>query len=389
MPLVVKTFFSIGFRPFFLSAAFFAGLGILSWVGLYSGWVAWDGALDPLSWHAHEMIFGYLGAVLAGFTLTAVANWTGRPPISGVWLAVLFVLWLAGRVSMALSLVGDFPVSIAALIDVSFIPAFISLFAREVIAGGNKRNLVVVAAVSVFGSANVLFCLDVLGVYENELWLHLALGTIALLLALIGGRIIPTFTGNWLKATGRDVSIPTMGLIDKAGILLTALSALGWTFLPEQGLTATLLVVAGCALLLRLSRWQGLKTVREPLIACLHIAYAFLGLSLIVIGLGILVPEDVPAGGGLHLLTAGTIGLMTVVVMCRALLGHTGRALKSTPLLTGVLGMVIAGGLMRFLAPWWPESYSTFITVSGFVWGGGFLVFAFYIGPILVSGRKG
>ncbi len=387
MASVMKVLFSSGFRPFFFSAALFAGLGILSWVGLYSSWVVWEGALDPLSWHAHEMIFGYLGAVLAGFTLTAVANWTGRPPVSGVWLAGLFILWLAGRVSMALSLVGDFPVSTAALIDVGFIPAFICLFAREVIGGGNKRNLVVVAAVSVFGSANVLFCLDVIGLYENELWLHLGLGTIAVLLALIGGRIIPTFTGNWLKAQGRDVSIPAMGPIDKVGILLTALSALSWTFLPEQGVTAALLVVAGGALLLRLTRWQGLKTVREPLIACLHIAYAFLGFSLIVIGLSIWVPEDVPAGGGLHLLTAGTIGLMTVVVMCRALLGHTGRALKSTPLLIVVLGMVIAGGVMRFLAPWWPESYATFITVSGFTWGGGFLLFACYVAPIVVRPR--
>lgn len=387
MASVMKVLFSSGFRPFFFSAALFAGLGILSWVALYSGMVALDGSLDPLSWHAHEMIFGYLGAVLAGFTLTAVANWTGRPPVSGAWLAGLFILWLAGRVSMALSLGGDFPVSTAALIDVSFIPAFICLFAREVIAGGNKRNLVVVAAVSVFGSANVLFCLDVLGVYENELWLHLALGTIALLLALIGGRIIPTFTGNWLKAQGQDVSIPAMGLLDKAGILLTALSALGWTFLPEQGLTAVLLVVAGCALLLRLSRWQGLKTVREPLLACLHIAYGFLGLSLIVTGLNIWVPEGVPAGSGLHLLTAGTIGLMTVVVMSRALLGHTGRALKSTPLLTVVLALVIGGGVMRFLAPWWPDHYSTLIGVSGIIWGGGFLLFACYVAPMVVRPR--
>ena len=387
MVSVVKIFFSIGFRPFFFSAALFAGLGLLVWVSAYLGVVVLDGSLDPLSWHAHEMIFGYLGAVLAGFTLTAVANWTGRPPVSGIWLGGLFVLWLAGRVSMALSLVGDLPVFVAVLVDVSFIPAFVCLFAREVIAGGNKRNLIVVGAVSVFGSANVLFCLDALGVFENELWLHLALGTIALLLALIGGRIIPAFTGNWLKGRGGDASMPAMGIIDKVGILLTAVSALCWTFLPEHGVTAVLLGGAGSALMLRLSRWQGQKTLSEPLIACLHIAYAFLGLSLIVIGLSIWFPDEVPASSGLHLLTAGTIGLMTLVVMCRALLGHTGRETKSTPLLTIVLALVITGGLVRVLAPWWPEQYSTLIGVSGIIWGGGFLLFACYVAPMVVGPR--
>lgn len=387
MPSVMKIFFSIGFRPFFFGAALFVGLSVLVWVGTYLGLLQTEGPLDPLSWHAHEMLFGYLGAVLAGFTLTAVANWTGRPPVSGIWLVGLCVLWLAGRLSMALSLVGGLPVAMAVLIDVAFIPAFVCLFAREVIAGGNKRNFVVVGAVSVFGGANVLFCLAALGVFENELWLHLGLGTIALLLALIGGRIIPAFTGNWLKGQEIDASIPDMGLIDKGAILLTAIGALCWTFLPDHVVTALVLMGAGSGLFFRLSRWHGLKTLSEPLITCLHIAYAFLAFSLIIIGLNIWFPDQVPASSGLHLLTAGAVGLMTLVVMCRALLGHTGRETKSTPLLAVALAFVMLGGVVRFLAPWWPEHYSLLIGVSGIMWGAGFLLFACYVAPMIIRPR--
>lgn len=387
MPSVMKIFFSIGFRPFFFGAALFVGLGVFVWVGAYLGLLRPQGPLAPLSWHAHEMLFGYLGAVLAGFTLTAVANWTGRPPVSGAWLVGLFVLWLAGRLSMGLSLVGAVPIAAAVLIDVAFIPAFVCLFAREVVAGGNKRNLVVVAAVSVFGLANVLFCLDVLGLYENALWIRLGLGTLALLLALIGGRIIPAFTGNWLKAQKLDASMPVMGLIDKVSILLVGVGALGWPLFPEQPVTGVLWVGAGGALLLRLRRWRGLQTGGEPLIVCLHIAYGFLACSLIVIGLNVLFPADVPISSGLHLLSAGAIGLMTMVVMCRALLGHTGRPISSTPFLTTALGLVLLGGVLRVLAPWLSAHYGVLISISGFMWGGGFFLFACYVAPMVIRPR--
>lgn len=387
MTSLLKTLFSIGFRPFFLSAALFVSVCLFAWVGLYGGMVDTGGPMDSLRWHAHEMIFGYLGAVLAGFTLTAVANWTGRPPVSGGWLITLFLLWLAGRAAMALSLAGDLPVSTAGLIDVGFIPAFIGLFAREVIAGGNKRNLVVVAAVSVFGLANVLFCIDVLGLYENALWIRLGLGTLALLLALIGGRIIPAFTGNWLKAQKLDASMPVMGLIDKVSILLVGVGALGWTLFPEQPVTGGLWMGAGGALLLRLRRWRGLQTGGEPLIVCLHIAYGFLAFSLIVIGLNVLFPADVPISSGLHLLSAGAIGLMTMVVMCRALLGHTGRPISSTPFLTTALGLVLLGGVLRVLAPWLPAYYGVLISISGFMWGGGFFLFACSVAPMVIRPR--
>lgn len=388
MPGRIETFFSYGFRTFFVSAAVFAGLSILGWVGEYSGAFANNGALDALSWHTHEMIFGYLSAVLAGFTLTAVANWTGRPPVSGRPLILLFITWFAGRIGMAVALTGEILLLPVAVLDVAFIPFFVFLFGREVIAGGNKRNFVVVAAVSVFGVANLLFWLDLLDVFENDLWSRLALGTIGLLIALIGGRITPAFTGNWLKAQGQQVSMPDMGALDKVALGMTALAALSWTFFPYSLATVAALSLAGVLLLLRVSRWAGHRTLREPLIAFLHVGYAFLGVSLVAIGLGTSHPGLVPPSSGLHLLTAGTVGLMTFVVMTRALLGHSGRSLTTTPAVAAALVLIAGGALLRAAAPWAPSFYVPLVAVSGIAWSSGFLIFAVQFGPLVIKPRE-
>lgn len=383
-----QTFFSYGFRAFFVSAAIFSAISLLAWVVDFAGWAQSSGELDAVNWHAHEMMFGYLAAVLAGFTLTAVANWTGRPPVSGAPLQFLFFLWLAGRLAMALALTGYLPMQIAALIDILFIPAFAVFFGREVIAGGNKRNLVVVAAVSVFGIANLLFCLDTLDVFENDLWSRLGLGIAALLIALIGGRITPAFTGNWLRAHDNPVSMPEMSAIDKGALLLTGLGAAAWTFFPYHQLSAITLAVAGLTLLGRLSRWSGEKTVREPLIFFLHVGYAFLGISLFLIGASIWRPDLVPPASGVHLLTAGTIGLMTFVVMTRALLGHTGSPLATGPAIGLALFLLAGGALLRAAAPWAPGVYLPLVIVSAIAWSGGFLIFAVRFAPVIVRARN-
>ena len=387
MPSTLSTFFSYGFRTFFVTAALFAGLSILAWVAQFTGLLNSTGPLDAITWHAHEMMFGYLAAVLAGFTLTAVANWTGRPPVSGTPLIMLFLIWLAGRIGMALALFGTIPLAAAALIDVTFIPAFAFLFGREVIAGGNKRNLVVVGAVSVFGLANLLFCLNALDIYENDLWSRLGLGIAALLIALIGGRITPAFTGNWLKSQGQQLAVREMGGVDKGALLLTALSVFSWTVFPYHLLTAFVLMAAGLTLLVRLSQWHGLKTTREPLIFFLHVGYGFLATSLIAIGVSIWQPDLVAISTGLHLLTAGTIGLMTFVVMTRALLGHTGRPLVTSPAVATALLLIAGGALLRAGAPWIPSLYIPLVSLSGIIWSGGFLIFVGHFAPIIVRPR--
>jgi len=382
MPIQFHTFFSYGFRPFFSSAALFAGLSILIWIAEFAGLSSLaHGELDAITWHSHEMMFGYLGAVLAGFTLTAVANWTGRPPVSGLPLVFLFLIWLAGRVSMALAFTGTVALTSAVLIDVIFLPALVFVFGREVVAGGNKRNLVVVAAVGLFGVANILFCLDVLGMFANDYWLRLGLGVAGVLISLIGGRIIPAFTRNWLAARGQKIQIPEMGLVDKIALVMTVLGVVLWTALPDEPLTGLMLVLAGIGLMARLTRWHGLKTVQEPLLGGLHLAYIFLASSLVLIGGSILQPDLVPFSSGLHLLTAGTIGLMTFVVMTRAALGHTNQPLTSSPVITTALVLVAGGALLRAAAPWTNDIYMPLMYASAITWSLGFLLFAATFGP--------
>ena len=382
------TFFSYGFRPFFSSAALFAGLCILIWIGEFTGQssVA-NGELDAITWHAHEMMFGYLGAVLAGFTLTAVANWTGRSPVSGAPLVFLFLLWLAGRIAMVLAFTGTITLAPAVLIDVLFIPALVFTFGREVVAGSNKRNLVVVGAVSLFGLANILFCLDALGVLDNDYWSRVGLGVAGVLIALIGGRIIPAFTRNWLAAHGHKVQIPDMGVIDKIALVTTVLSVVLWTVLPDELITALMLTLAGVGLATRLTRWHGLKVIREPLLGGLHLAYIFLALSLILIGSSIWQPDLVPFSSGLHLLTAGTIGLMTFVVMTRAALGHTNQPLVASPIITTALVLVAGGALLRATAPWASDLYMPLMNASAITWSLGFLLFAGKFGPAAFQER--
>ena len=388
MPIQFHTFFSYGFRPFFSSAALFAGLSILIWIAEFTGLssVA-TGELDAITWHAHEMLFGYLGAVLAGFTLTAVANWTGRSPVSGLPLVLLFLLWLAGRVSMALAFTGTVALAPAVLIDVLFIPALVFTFGREVVAGGNKRNLVVVAAVGLFGVANILFCLNALSVFDNEHWSRGGLGVATVLIALIGGRIIPAFTRNWLATRGHKVQIPDMGVIDKIALATTVLSVVLWVVLPDEPITAFMLVLAGFGLAARLTRWHGLKTIREPLLGGLHLAYIFLALSLILIGSSILQPGMVPFSSGLHLLTAGTIGLMTFVVMTRAALGHTNQLLTASPLIATALALIAGGAILRATAPWVSDFYMPLMYASAVTWSLGFLLFAGTFGPAAFQQR--
>lgn len=381
-------FFSYGFRPFFLGASLYAAINVGLLANFMTGAPIGLGAeLDIFHWHAREMLFGYVGAVLGGFALTAVANWTGRPPVSGFLLGALFFLWLAGRAAMGLMLAGHLTLVQASLIDLFYLPALVLIFGREVIAGGNRRNLVVVAGIAILAIANLCFTLYVLELLDDDIWEHLGVGIMALLIALIGGRITPAFTGNWLRMKGMDADLPPMGWPDKLALLLTGVGMAAWVALGEHIASAILLMAAGAALVFRVSRWQGVKTLAEPLLGWLHGAYGFLGLSVFALGLSLtdlgLMPED----SAIHLLTAGAIGLMTMTVMARAALGHTGRPLRGGPALALALMLVAVGALTRASAPLFDGSYMLVISIGGLAWAGGIGLFAMTLAPILLSPR--
>ncbi|HET9398571.1 MAG TPA: NnrS family protein, partial [Sphingomicrobium sp.] len=295
-----------GFRPFFLGGALWAVVALVIWLVALAGYITIPSAFDALAWHRHEMLFGFVGAVIAGFLLTAIPNWTGRLPIAGVPLASLVGLWMAGRLAMFSS--AELGPAIAAVIDVGFYLVLAAVAAREVIEA-NNRNVPIVGLVLLFGIANGLDHLAAAGIFvDPSLPWQLAVALVTLLISLIGGRIIPSFTRNWLAKAGVTNGLPGQpGRFDLIAIGLTALGLLAWIAAPPGWLPAMLLAIAAAAQSIRLVRWKGWKAARDPLVLILHIGYAWvpIGLALLAASqLGQLVPQS----ASVHALTAGAMG---------------------------------------------------------------------------------
>lgn len=373
-----------GFRPFFFLAALYAGAAIPAWLWMYFAGHELPGPFPGLHWHAHEMLFGYLQAVLAGFVLTAIPNWTGRLPLSGWSLAFLVSLWLVGRIACA-----AIPnPAVAFVVDISFPVMLGFAIWREVVTGRNWKNAPVAVMITLFGLANALDHAANLGIIPHDLGVRLALGAIALLLALIGGRIVPSFTRNWLVKSGETRLPASFGAVDKAALTVTGLGVAAWVALPDSAAAGGLLGLAGLLLIARLARWQGLLTTRAPIVLILHLGYAWLGAALLLLGGSVFV-DEMPQSAALHTLTAGAIGTMTLAVMTRASLGHTGREITADKSVIAVYVAVTAGAVLRVAAPLAGDWYPHLLACGGALWSGAFLLFAIRYAPILWGRRLG
>ncbi len=375
-------FLSLGFRPFFLAAAVYAVLALALWVGTLSGAALLPGAWPPLAWHRHEMLFGLVAAIVAGFLLTAVPNWTGRRPLSGARLAALVALWLAAR--MASLLVGHVPLLLAVLLDGGFLLVLALWTGREILASGN-RNLPVAFLIAFLGLADIGdYAGFAGGTAVADVAYRFGLAVVLLLICLIGGRIVPAFTRNWLQQQERAGALPAMfGHLDRMALLATGLALLAWTMAPDAPASGALLLLAGVFNGARLLRWVGWRTAAEPLLLALHLAYLWLPTGFLLLGFAAFLPS-LSASGALHALTAGAIGAMTLAVMTRASLGHSGRPLHAGPGTVTILALVHAGALARVLSPFWPEAYMRLLAISGTLWGGAYLLFALIYGPLLL-----
>ncbi|WP_207789987.1 NnrS family protein [Sphingosinicella humi] len=375
-----------GFRPFFLGGAVWALVVVALWVCALSGAVTLPTAFDPLAWHRHEMLFGYLGAVIAGFLLTAIPNWTGRPPLAGAPLAALAVLWLAARFAILFSAtIGS---SIALALDVGFLLVLAAVAGREIVAAKN-RNVPIVIVILLFAAASALDHTETLGLASTTGagW-RAGFALVLMLIGLIGGRIIPAFTRNWLMKQGRKHGLPAQpSRFDIGSLALTALALGGWTFAPDARLVAILLLGAGLLQAVRLSRWSGLSAARDPLVLILHIAYAWLPIGLLLLGASILSPA-VPATSALHALAAGAMASMTLAVMTRATRGHTGYPLTADRWTVLIYSLVTFGAAVRVGSPLIPFDYMRVIELAGTLWGGAFLVFVLAYGPKLIGPRR-
>jgi len=377
---------SYGFRPFFLGAALWACIAMVLWIGLLFGWWTFAGGYGVIAWHAHEFLFGYIAAVMTGFLLTAIPNWTGRFPLQGRPLLALFVLWLAGRAAMLA--VDEIGTGAAAIVDCAYLVTLTAVITREIVAGSNWRNLRVAVLVALTAVANIVFQAEVLIYAAPAYGLRLAVAAIVGLIMVVSGRITPSFTSNWLTRQGNENRPAPLSRFDIGSIALAALALVAWIVMPDWYGTGVLLLLMAIAQAARLSRWAGAQTWREPILFVLHVGYAFVPLGALMLSLSILWPEVVPASGALHAWTTGAMGTMTLAVMTRATLGHTGRDVTSTPTTMLIYGAIVVASLARVVAPLLPTIYYQLLLVAGVGWILAFGIFLLIYGPMLVGAKQ-
>ena len=373
-----------GFRPFFFLGPLWAIAVIVLWICALAGEIELPTAFDALAWHRHEMLFGFLGAIIAGFLLTAVPNWTGRLPIAGWRLALLASMWIAARLAILFSAtIGG---ATAMVLEMAFLLSLAGACAREVLVARN-RNLPVVGVTLLFAIAAAIDHLESLGILStDQMGWRSGVSLVLILITLIGGRIIPSFTANWLIKQGQGRLPGQASTFDYLTILTTAFALGCWAFQVAPSLAASLLFTAGVLQLARLARWGGLRTRSEPLVFVLHISYAWLPIGLVLLGLSI-VDVDVSGTAGVHALTAGAMASMVLSVMTRATLGHTGRELRAGPGTVLIYVLVTAGASLRVGAPFLPFDYLQMIKVAGALWGSAFITFLILYGPKLLGPR--
>lgn len=377
IPITAQQFslFQKGFRPFFLAAAAFAAIWVPAWsVRFSAGWNApWAGP----QWHAHEMLFGFLVAVIAGFLLTAVENWTQEKTVTPSQLLALVMLWGTGRVAMV---DGD-PGTLGAIVDIAFLPALAFFVARPIFATKNKRNYPVLLILTALTAVNVAshygYATGSPELAQNALLVGVHLVTAIVL--LIGGRVIPFFTANATKTITRST-----GWLEKTIIVGVLGMLVLQTFnLPGLG---TWLIALGLLVLARMHGWNTSTALRIPILAVLHIGHIWLGLGLVMRGLSSYLP--ITPNLGLHVITLGGLSTISLGMMARVALGHTGRKIESPAIITAAFLLLTAAVVVRGGLPLvWTSGYVTSITVGATLWSLAFGIYMLRYIPILILGR--
>jgi len=390
----LRVLFSAGMRVFFLAAGIYALLAMGVWEGWLAGF-ALNGeppdlpfAPPPQHWHAHELIYGYTCAVLGGFFLTAVPSWTGEQSARAAALKLVGAFWLAGRLAVWFS--GGLEPWLVAALDLSFLPLLAAKIGIQLFRRPKPQNVMFLALIALIWIGNLLVHLDWTAVAPGLAGRGLRMGlmTIAATIAIIGGRVIPAFTRNAMLRSGREAGLPANRTwIERAGIasaiLLPVSIGLG---LPDSVL-ALVALAAGLAQSLRLVGWRGSWTRGQPILWSLHLAFAMLALGYLALAAAWagLVGEV----GALHVTAIGAIGGMTLAMMTRAALGHTGRALVAAPSIAWAYGLVALAALLRSLgaeaAPGWADWA---ILISGALWLLAFTAFLVVYWPILTRPRE-
>lgn len=374
-------FFSMGFRPFFLAGSLWAGVAVMLWLPQFFGELTLTTALQPIDWHAHETIFGYGAAVVTGFLLTAVPNWTGRLPIQGRPLALLVLLWVAGRAAILLS--GEIGWLAAALVDCAFLLTVCAVIAREIVASNNTKNLKVLIFVGLLAAANIAFHVEAHVAGSATHGRRFGVAALIALVMLIGGRVIPSFTHTFVARQGAGRLPQTFARFDAVCLGVSVPALAGWVVVPENRVVGLALIAAGLLNFARLSRWAGERTGGDALVAILHVAFLFVPVGFVLNGLSAWTPA-IPLSAGLHAWGVGAIGGMTLAVMTRASLGHTGRALHAGWATKAIYAAVLLAVVARIAAALAPDHAFALLHIAAFSWlaaFGGFV--AAYAGALL------
>lgn len=376
--------FSYGFRPFFFFGSIYAALAVMVWLPVFHGHFDLVTAFAPRDWHVHEMLFGFAAAVVAGFLLTAIPNWTGRLPLQGRPLAILFAIWVAGRVAILAS--AEIGWTAAMGVDAMFLVLVAAAAAREIVAGHKWSNLKVVAIVSLLALANIAFHLEAHFSGIAEYSSRGGIAFVVTLIMLIGGRIVPSFTRNWLARRAPGPMPVPFNRFDAGVVAISVAALLIWIVAPIGKLPAMMLFAAGGLQVVRLARWAGYRTASDRLVLILHVAYAFVPVGFLLSGLGAL--DLILPSAGIHAWTGGAIGSMTLAVMSRASLGHTGRTLAASLPTQFVYAAVVVAAVARICAAVLPDHMMTFLPVAGFAWVIAFAGFAAVYAKVLCAPRR-
>jgi uncharacterized protein involved in response to NO len=374
---------SYGFRLFYLAGALFAGLAVFAWLPLMGGNLEGAGAFSVRDWHIHELLYGFLPAIIGGYLLTAVPNWTGHFPVQGAPVVLLAITWAAGRAAILLSSFLEAPT--VAVIDCAFLAVMIAAILREIIASRSARNLAIVAALALLLSGNIVFHLEVRQYGAADLGWRLGIATVIGLITMIGGRIIPSFTRNML-ARQRPGRLPSpVGAFDHVCVATGVAALLWWAFAPYGTPVFLVLMMAGALHAVRIARWAGYRTAGDPLVFILHIAYAFIPIGFILTAFAVL--GMVAPSAGVHAWTSGAAGTMVLAVMTRTSLGLTGRPRIAGAGTQVIYALAVAGALLRIAAALRADMSVAVLHAAGAAWASAYLCFFLFYWPVLTGPR--
>ncbi|MBA6390207.1 NnrS family protein [Colwellia sp. BRX10-3] len=377
----------LGFRPFFLGGALFSVITIVLWLMLYRGVLDFQPLGGGYWWHIHEMIFGFGSAIIAGFLLTAVQNWTGLPGVQGKALAALFLLWLIGRFCLMFpDLLG---IKLTTIIDLAFLPFVAVVLAKPILAIKQYRNLFFVPLLAIFTLTNAEMHASIYypSLVSKQYAGYAGVMLVTLLISVMTGRVVPMFTANGTQ-TAKIIALPWLDKLSNGSLaLITILLLLHPAIGVNNFYMGLILIIAGVFQAIRWFRWRPWITLSIPLLWSLHLAIKALAFGLILLGLSYLIPE-IPTNHAWHLLTVGGIGGVILAMISRVSLGHTGRALKAPKLMSLAFSALVLASFLRSFGPWiMPEKTLLFIDISGFLWVISFSLFIGFYSPMLLKAR--